>query len=226
MKKLPPLLKCERIYLNVPYERNGFARATHCGYDSKLKLWFTGPQNRFLKELIELYGVNEATAEAVREKIYTEWDPDFVKVTADEAKRIENAENSGFVDANDVDWEQLGSEPESNDATSDAARETAYLESIPGMKEKLIRGRETPVEECLSESLVGVLSSDVDDKKAREERLEDLLKEFDEMILREAEMEMDELLADPEVQGMKPSEETLKRFRAMLAKRSENSENN
>ncbi len=36
------------------------------------------------------------------------WDPDFTKVTAEEAKRIEKAENSGYVDADDIDWESIG----------------------------------------------------------------------------------------------------------------------
>ena len=31
-------------------------------------------------------------------KLVLAWDPDFTKVTADEAKRIEDAENSGYVD--------------------------------------------------------------------------------------------------------------------------------
>lgn len=35
------------------------------------------------------------------------WDPDFTRVTADEAEKIAAAEKSGFVDENDVDWENL-----------------------------------------------------------------------------------------------------------------------
>lgn len=41
-------------------------------------------------------------------KLVLAWDPDFTKVTAEEAKRIEKAENSGYVDADDVDWEKIG----------------------------------------------------------------------------------------------------------------------
>lgn len=41
-------------------------------------------------------------------KLVLAWDPDFTKVTADEAKRIEDAENSGYVDADDVDWDSIG----------------------------------------------------------------------------------------------------------------------
>lgn len=41
-------------------------------------------------------------------KLVLAWDPDFTKVTADEAKRIEDAEASGFVDDKDIDWESIG----------------------------------------------------------------------------------------------------------------------
>jgi len=41
-------------------------------------------------------------------KLVLVWDPDFTKVTADEAKRIENAEKSGYVDAEEIDWDSIG----------------------------------------------------------------------------------------------------------------------
>ena len=41
-------------------------------------------------------------------KLVLAWDPDFTKVTDEEAKRIEEAEKSGFVDDDDVDWEKIG----------------------------------------------------------------------------------------------------------------------
>lgn len=44
-----------------------------------------------------------------QKKQILEWDPDFTKVTAEEAERIEAAENSGFVNSNDVDWDNLDS---------------------------------------------------------------------------------------------------------------------
>ncbi len=43
-------------------------------------------------------------------KLVLAWDPDFTKVTAEEAKRIENAENSGYVDENEIDWESIGTD--------------------------------------------------------------------------------------------------------------------
>ncbi len=47
------------------------------------------------------------TCEFIR-KLVLAWNPDFTKLTPDEAKRLEKAENSGFVDETDVDWENLG----------------------------------------------------------------------------------------------------------------------
>jgi len=43
-------------------------------------------------------------------KLVLAWDPDFTKVTDEEAKRIEAAENSGYVDADDIDWESIGTD--------------------------------------------------------------------------------------------------------------------
>ncbi len=40
-------------------------------------------------------------------KLVLAWDPDFTKVTAEEAKQIEEAEQSGFIDEKDIDWENL-----------------------------------------------------------------------------------------------------------------------
>lgn len=41
-------------------------------------------------------------------KLVLAWDPEFTKVTAEEAARIDEAEKSGFVDEDDIDWEQIG----------------------------------------------------------------------------------------------------------------------
>lgn len=41
-------------------------------------------------------------------KLVLAWDPDFTKVTDEEAKKIEMAENSGFVDEDEIDWENIG----------------------------------------------------------------------------------------------------------------------
>lgn len=41
-------------------------------------------------------------------KMVLAWDPDFTKVTTDEAKEIAEAENSGYVDEEDIDWSTIG----------------------------------------------------------------------------------------------------------------------
>ena len=35
------------------------------------------------------------------------WDPDFTKVTPEEARQMEAAEQSGFLDESEIDWEHL-----------------------------------------------------------------------------------------------------------------------
>ena len=37
------------------------------------------------------------------------WDPDFMKITPEEAQRIGAAEQSGFIAEDDIDWNNLGS---------------------------------------------------------------------------------------------------------------------
>ncbi len=41
-------------------------------------------------------------------KLVLAWDPDFTKVTDDERKSISDAENSGFVNDSEIDWDNLG----------------------------------------------------------------------------------------------------------------------
>lgn len=40
-------------------------------------------------------------------KLVKAWDPDFTRVTPDEAERITAAENSGFIADEDIDWDNL-----------------------------------------------------------------------------------------------------------------------
>lgn len=35
------------------------------------------------------------------------WDPDFTKVTSEERRQIDEAENSGFISDEDIDWDNL-----------------------------------------------------------------------------------------------------------------------
>ena len=41
-------------------------------------------------------------------KLVLAWDPDFTRVTAEEAMQIAAAENSGFVDEDEIDWDSIG----------------------------------------------------------------------------------------------------------------------
>ncbi len=43
-------------------------------------------------------------------KMVLAWDPDFTRVTADEAELISKAEKSGFIDEADIDWENIGTD--------------------------------------------------------------------------------------------------------------------
>lgn len=43
-------------------------------------------------------------------KLVLAWDPDFTKVTAEARNLIEAAENSGYVDADEIDWDSIGTD--------------------------------------------------------------------------------------------------------------------
>lgn len=40
-------------------------------------------------------------------KLVRAWDPDFTKVTPEEARQIAEAEKSGFIDEDEIDWNNL-----------------------------------------------------------------------------------------------------------------------
>ena len=44
------------------------------------------------------------------QKLVLAWDPDYTKLTPEEARRVDDAENSGFVDDGEIDWSQIGQE--------------------------------------------------------------------------------------------------------------------
>ena len=41
-------------------------------------------------------------------KLVLAWDPDFTKITSEEAKRIKAAEDSGFIPESEIDWDKIG----------------------------------------------------------------------------------------------------------------------
>ena len=44
-------------------------------------------------------------------KLVKAWDPDFTKVTPEEAQRLAHAEQRGFIDETDIDWDNLENMP-------------------------------------------------------------------------------------------------------------------
>ena len=44
-------------------------------------------------------------------KLVKAWDPDFTKVTPEEARRIQEAEESGFLADSDIGWDHLDAIP-------------------------------------------------------------------------------------------------------------------
>ena len=38
------------------------------------------------------------------------WDPNFTKTTVEEAQKLKLAEESGFIDDEDIDWDSIGIE--------------------------------------------------------------------------------------------------------------------
>ena len=43
-------------------------------------------------------------------KLVLAWDPDYTKVTIHEAEQIKKAEESGFVNEEDIEWDKIGIE--------------------------------------------------------------------------------------------------------------------
>ncbi len=41
-------------------------------------------------------------------KLVLAWDPDFTKATDEERSSIKKAEESGFVDDSEIDWDNIG----------------------------------------------------------------------------------------------------------------------
>ena len=51
---------------------------------------------------------DKAFAHEFIKKLVLAWDPDFTKVTKEEAKQISEAEKSGFIDESEINWDNLG----------------------------------------------------------------------------------------------------------------------
>ena len=64
-----------------------------------------------VKEIMEMLDMlpeneRELALELVK-RIVLAWDPDYTKLTSAEAAELAEAEQSGYVDADSIDWENL-----------------------------------------------------------------------------------------------------------------------
>ncbi|MCI5904165.1 MAG: hypothetical protein MRZ61_03375 [Oscillospiraceae bacterium] len=57
-------------------------------------------------KIIKYPNEQELAYEIIKHFVLT-WDPDFTKVTSEERKQIEEAEKSGFISDEDIDWDNL-----------------------------------------------------------------------------------------------------------------------
>ena len=63
------------------------------------------------QQIVELYEMlpeqeQELAFETIKRFVLA-WDPDFTKVTPEEQKRIDDAENSVFISEDEIDWDNL-----------------------------------------------------------------------------------------------------------------------
>lgn len=63
------------------------------------------------QKIVELYEMlpeqeQELAFETIKRFVLA-WDPDFTKVTPEEQKRIDDAENSVFISEDEIDWDNL-----------------------------------------------------------------------------------------------------------------------
>ena len=50
---------------------------------------------------------DQVFAHEFMKKLVLAWDPDFTKLTKEEAERLKEAESSEFVPADEIDWDNL-----------------------------------------------------------------------------------------------------------------------
>lgn len=63
------------------------------------------------KQIVELYEMlpeqEQELAFETLKRFVLAWDPDFIKVTPDEQRQIDEAEKSGYISEDDIDWDNL-----------------------------------------------------------------------------------------------------------------------
>ncbi len=71
---------------------------------------FMSDKSKQIAEMIDILPDNDKDlAYELIKKLVLAWDPDFTKATEQERKNIEAAEQSGFVEESEIDWDNLSS---------------------------------------------------------------------------------------------------------------------
>ncbi len=66
------------------------------------------PMAQKIAHMVDMLPEQEQTlAYELVARLVRAWDPDFTKVTPEEREAIREAEESGFIDAEDIDWDNL-----------------------------------------------------------------------------------------------------------------------
>lgn len=65
----------------------------------------------YVQEIVEMLDMlpeqEQNLAVELLKRIVLAWDSDYTKLTPKEAKELAEAENSGYVDEEDIDWDNL-----------------------------------------------------------------------------------------------------------------------
>jgi hypothetical protein len=62
-----------------------------------------------IAEMLDMLPENEQNfALELMKRIILAWDPDFTKLTPKESAELEEARESGYIDSEDIDWNDLG----------------------------------------------------------------------------------------------------------------------
>ncbi len=67
------------------------------------------PKAQEIARMVDMLPEEEQTlAFDLVKRLVLAWDPDFTKVTPEEAAQLQAAEDSGFVPEEEIDWNDLG----------------------------------------------------------------------------------------------------------------------
>ncbi len=67
------------------------------------------PKAQEIARMVDMLPEEEQTlAFDLVKRLVLAWDPDFTKVTPEEAAQLQAAEDSGFIPEEEIDWDDLG----------------------------------------------------------------------------------------------------------------------